>query len=359
MLVFVIASVAMAAVMGLQPVLQALQKYGLAPLEALKFLLLAMPTTLFAAVPIGGVLAATLVYGRLAFDNEINACRASGIHLGSLVWPGIVFGILSGVLNLVLLAWPIPASYYAIKVIARRDIERIFFEQLRSAGEVSYQGYTITVDHVEGDTLYGVTVSYQPSGEPRWFGVAPAARVRFSSSNKVRMILIGAQHWQEGGQGRGSGDQAFSFTIPTEIPREPLDLGFVELLAWQNDPDLSPEVQLLRERGDSPKSIDLARDKIRAETLAELHGRLGYCFTGIALVMLGIALSLTFEGSHFLVPFAVGIGPAIGTVIMTDLGKRLIAQHPGAPQDYFYLVWITAFFVLLVSVVLIIRQVRR
>ncbi|MDP6380614.1 MAG: LptF/LptG family permease, partial [Phycisphaerae bacterium] len=220
MLIFSVATVGLAALMGIKEVLSALERYGLAPSESLKFLLLSMPTTFFVAVPIGAVLAATLVYGRLAADNEINACRASGIHLGTLIWPGIFFGLLMGTMNLALYAWPIPASYYGTKVIARRDIERIFFEQLRSRGHVGYGGYELAVDRVEGDTLYGVLVSFRRRNEPRWYGVAPYAMVTFDKeSNHVRLILKSAETWQEAGSSRGRGDQVLGFDIPTDIPR--------------------------------------------------------------------------------------------------------------------------------------------
>ncbi|MDP6380776.1 MAG: hypothetical protein QF662_05475, partial [Phycisphaerae bacterium] len=89
------------------------------------------------------------------------------------------------------------------------------------------------------------------------------------------------------------------------------------------------------------------------------HSRLAYCFCCVALVMLGIALALVCEGSHFLVPFAVGIGPAVGTVVLTDLGKRLAETHPKNPQDFVFLIWLGGFIVLVASIGLMVRQLRR
>ena len=53
--------------------------------------------------------AASLVYGRFASDNELDACRASGISLLTLVYPGLVLAILVAIANLILSFYVTPA----------------------------------------------------------------------------------------------------------------------------------------------------------------------------------------------------------------------------------------------------------
>jgi len=76
-------------------VLRALEHYGLGPFTSALYMVLSMPKAAYFALPLAAVLAGTLVYGRLAAQNEVMACRASGIPIWSLFWPTIVLAVVT------------------------------------------------------------------------------------------------------------------------------------------------------------------------------------------------------------------------------------------------------------------------
>lgn len=61
----------------------------------------------------------TLVYGRLAADNEIDAMRMSGIHLNRILLPAIVFGVLLAGASWWINESVAPASHYARRQLIR------------------------------------------------------------------------------------------------------------------------------------------------------------------------------------------------------------------------------------------------
>ena len=62
----------------------------LGPVALVKFILYTMPTTLQFALPFGAAFASTIVFNRMAADNEIVACSASGMsYLTPVPEPGV------------------------------------------------------------------------------------------------------------------------------------------------------------------------------------------------------------------------------------------------------------------------------
>ena len=82
--VFVLATVALTLILSLGSMLQPIQKYGVGPEQVVHLLGYFLPITLTFVLPMGTLFATALVYGRIASDNELDACRASGISLMTL-----------------------------------------------------------------------------------------------------------------------------------------------------------------------------------------------------------------------------------------------------------------------------------
>ena len=81
---FLLATLVLSTVLGLGVMLKPLRHFGVDPADVPKLVLYTLPITLTMVIPIAALLSATLNYGRLAVDNEINACRSSGISLLTL-----------------------------------------------------------------------------------------------------------------------------------------------------------------------------------------------------------------------------------------------------------------------------------
>ena len=97
---FFLAAVVLSVVLGLGMMLRPLREFGVDPARVPQLVLLTLPITLTMVIPVAALLSATLNYGRLAVDNEINACRSSGIglltpHVGAVLFIGSAVGKVS------------------------------------------------------------------------------------------------------------------------------------------------------------------------------------------------------------------------------------------------------------------------
>lgn len=66
--------------------------------------------------------ASTLVYGRMAAENEVDAMRMSGIHMNRILAPAILFGILLGGTNYVLNDYVAPWAHWTKRVMSTRAL---------------------------------------------------------------------------------------------------------------------------------------------------------------------------------------------------------------------------------------------
>jgi lipopolysaccharide export system permease protein len=102
----------------------------LGPAALAKYLLLTMPTVLGFTVPFAAAFAATLVYLRLASDNELTACRASGLSWIALLAPAAVLGVVLCLGLLWLANFVVPGFYRAAAHTLERDVVSLAVNQL-------------------------------------------------------------------------------------------------------------------------------------------------------------------------------------------------------------------------------------
>ena len=100
--VFILATIGLTLILSLGGILQPVQEYGVGPRQVIHILLYFMPITLTFVLPMAALFASALTYGRFAGDNELDACRASGVSLATLVYPGLTLAILVAIANLIL-----------------------------------------------------------------------------------------------------------------------------------------------------------------------------------------------------------------------------------------------------------------
>jgi lipopolysaccharide export system permease protein len=71
--------VALTLIVSLGGILRPVQEFGVAPRQVVDILSYFMPISLTFVLPVAALFAAALAYGRFASDNELDACRASGV----------------------------------------------------------------------------------------------------------------------------------------------------------------------------------------------------------------------------------------------------------------------------------------
>ena len=157
---FLLTTVVLSVVLGLGGMLRPLQEFGVAPGRVPELLLCTLPITLTMVIPVAALLSATLNYGRLASDNEINACRSSGIGLLTLIYPAMALALMVGLLTLLLAFHVIPNYAKKAEVVIKDDAESIVFNVI-DRGTFSnelFPGMVIHADRVypEHNLLTGV-----------------------------------------------------------------------------------------------------------------------------------------------------------------------------------------------------------
>jgi lipopolysaccharide export LptBFGC system permease protein LptF len=131
---------------GLKKMLDA---QGISALELVKLLIYLTPIVLTFSLPVAALFSATITYGRFSADNEINACRASGINIHKLLLPAFVLSILVFLATFVLQNFAYPRLITRIESMVSRDMQTISYMQLKQNGFISYLGFTLHCDHAE------------------------------------------------------------------------------------------------------------------------------------------------------------------------------------------------------------------
>src|SRR5947207_10565271 len=90
-------------------------QHGLSPTQILAAIPLLVPSTLPFTIPATTLFATCVVYGRLAADNEVTAVKATGVHLGRIIAPSVVLGLLTASVTMALYYDFIPRTHMMLR----------------------------------------------------------------------------------------------------------------------------------------------------------------------------------------------------------------------------------------------------
>ncbi|KKK47046.1 hypothetical protein LCGC14_3159150, partial [marine sediment metagenome] len=126
-----LATLAITMVMTVLAFIEPLRKQGLSGIQALKFLGYVLPLMFSLTLPFSALFAATIVYGRFSQDNELLACRASGVCTLSLLRPAMWLGGVVTVVTLALGLYIAPNLLGLSERAAKNDLRQMAFYKLR------------------------------------------------------------------------------------------------------------------------------------------------------------------------------------------------------------------------------------
>jgi len=254
--IFVLATLALTLIISLGSVLRPIQEYGVGPGQVLQLIGYFMPVTLTFVLPMGALFAAALAYGRLASDNELDACRASGVSLLTLIYPGLALAIMVAVANLMLSFHVVPAFVHLAEKSLKANAKQILFRNIERSGyykipDGRYRVYADAVDETT-DTLAGVVVTEIKDLKIQRIITARAAKITFSPHEKYNEVQIVAENSHQMGNADEGWFFAESLSLNTEfgsllsddikfkkieqmkqIRSDPMQFGPVERLARQ------------------------------------------------------------------------------------------------------------------------------
>ncbi|HQY88648.1 MAG TPA: LptF/LptG family permease, partial [Tepidisphaeraceae bacterium] len=123
--VFLLASGGIAGIMSFGALLRPLTQRGLDGWQVAQMLGYFLPAMTNYSWPVAALFATTFVYGRLAADNELTACRAAGISYGKLMMPGVVLGVTVCMLSLIFGWYVVPGSFLRAERVIYSNFARI------------------------------------------------------------------------------------------------------------------------------------------------------------------------------------------------------------------------------------------
>ncbi|MDY6913203.1 MAG: LptF/LptG family permease [Planctomycetota bacterium] len=178
-----LALVAFTLVLTVFAIIEPMRKFGLSGDQVLALFGYTVPVMLSLTLPIAALFAATIVYGRFSQDNELMACRASGISTVSLMKPAIVLGGIVTAISLVLGNSVAPKMVELGERAVKANVRDIVYRHLRARNYVTWGTYVIHADAVqpEDDTLYGVVLADTKKPDDVRLAVASTAYVYFDT----------------------------------------------------------------------------------------------------------------------------------------------------------------------------------
>jgi len=123
--VFVLTTLALAGIMSFGGLLRPLTEQGLDTGQVGKMLTYFVPAMSTYSLPVAALFATTMVYGRLAADNELTACRAAGIGFGTIALPALVLGLTAALSSLFLLCYVVPAATLRVERVIYSNVAKL------------------------------------------------------------------------------------------------------------------------------------------------------------------------------------------------------------------------------------------
>lgn len=212
--IFILATVGLTLILSLGMILQPVQKFGVGPRQAVHILFIFMPVTLTFVLPMAALFASALAYGRFAGDNEIDACRASGIGAMTLIYPGLALAVLVAIANLMLSFHVMPYFVHMAEKSLKSDAKQILFRNIQRRGYYSVpgSGYQIYADHADlkNDTLYGIVITQSPKHKGiRRIITSDETQVEFDPHEKFNEVRLTVHNCRQ----MDSGNNAWEGTV--------------------------------------------------------------------------------------------------------------------------------------------------
>ncbi|MHC4270736.1 MAG: LptF/LptG family permease, partial [Planctomycetota bacterium] len=216
------ATVALTLVLCLGSILGPIQEFGVGPRQVIHLMGYFIPVILTFVLPMAALFASSLVYGRFASDNELDACRASGISIINLVYPGLTLAVIVAVANLILSFQVMPAFVHRAEEALKADAKQILFRNIQRRGyyELRQNNYLIYADHADSqnNSLSGVIVTRLDNRKIKEITVAEKATVNFVKNININEVSINARNTYQLTSGQRGGFSASQVTLSAPFP---------------------------------------------------------------------------------------------------------------------------------------------
>jgi len=189
-----LATAAFTLVMTVFAVIEPLRKEGVSPYQAFKLFGYITPVMFSLTLPVAALFGATIVYGRFSRDNELMACRASGISTLSLLAPAIWLGAIVSVITLVLGFFVAPNLLGASERMIKENLQQIAYNKLMRQQYIKFRSSDLNLifhaDRVEPKSPWaqGIIILDHSDPENAKCLVAASAKLQFIKRNGKSLV---------------------------------------------------------------------------------------------------------------------------------------------------------------------------
>lgn len=141
--IFLLTSGALAGIMSFGGLLRPLTEHGLDASQVGRVLTYFMPAMMTYSLPISALFATTVVYGRLAADNELTACRAAGISYLSISAPAMVLGLTVAIVSLLFLCFIVPNFSLKVERVIYSNLAKLVANEIETTRQIRHEDHTI------------------------------------------------------------------------------------------------------------------------------------------------------------------------------------------------------------------------
>ncbi len=193
---FGLALLTMTAIFVLFMVAAQARDIGLSPDDILHLVPYVIPSTLPYTIPVSLLFAATVVYGRLAGDNEIIAIKTAGLSVTKVLAPTLLLGsALSAWLWYASGDW-IPQCNHNAKQVLFKDIEDMFYKLLARDREFNHPKWPffIKVREVQGSKMIDANFKHKVKGSDDFDAVIQAKVATLHFDLKAKVVRVFLEH---------------------------------------------------------------------------------------------------------------------------------------------------------------------
>jgi lipopolysaccharide export system permease protein len=354
---------------------------GLTPSQILAAVPLLIPSTLPYTVPATTLFAVCVVYGRLSHDNEVVAAKAAGVHMGRLITPAVLLGLLTSGGTMGLYYHLIPHTHMVMRSKVLGDVEEVLYAMLKRdrCFRHSKVNYAMWVRDVQGKRLLDPVFKQRDNkGGYSVVARAPEATMHYeSATNSVRIDLPFCTTAGENGLSGSLDHRSYDVPLPKGLnedgePRRAGDMTWVEML--RRRAELAEELPPLQRVAFAPRDKILTqkeRDELdrhyryqlsmrqRESALleAELQMRPALACGCLCFALVGAPVGLWFSRADYLSAFVSCFLPVIAVYYPVLLTGSNAAKDGHVPP--WVGVWAADALVAAVALGMAIKLVRR
>ncbi len=189
---FSLALLTMSAIFVLFMVAAQARDIGLSPNDIAELVPYVIPSTLPYTIPVSLLFAVTVVYGRLAGDNEIIAVKTAGVSVMKILWPTFLLAIGLSVGLLFLSGTWIPQCTQRAHMVLFKDLEDMFYKVLKKEHEFNSPRwpFLIKVRDVKEKEMIDATFKHRVKGQDDFDLVIQAKKAVLHIDLNAKLVRV-------------------------------------------------------------------------------------------------------------------------------------------------------------------------